>query len=202
MFFEILHTSLALSVYRSYFFAEVMIDCIVRNYLSLSLCFVKYATHWKYFHIKVAEVFTSGTSHTCRNLELYCSSREIVNTTLVLYMVHSFVTCSGFSCWPFSSHVEVYSVSWSFWPEDRISINIQNIAHMILSNNKFSTAEQYKSIIEKVTNMLLSGRSFLLLMQWSIGCEGQLRPAADNRSTLRASCDPQKKTLLCHQSIW
>jgi hypothetical protein len=37
-----------------------MIDCIVRNYLSLSLCFVKYATR-KYFHTKVAEVFTSGT---------------------------------------------------------------------------------------------------------------------------------------------
>jgi len=132
-----------------------MIDCIVRNYLSLSLCFVKYATCWKYFHIKVADVFTSGISHTCRNHELYCSPREtdpvIVNTTLLLYMLHSFITCSGFSCWPSSSHVEVYSVSWSYWPEDSIIVTLQNIAHLKLSNNKFSSAEKYTSITEKVT---------------------------------------------------
>jgi len=34
----------------------------------------------------------------------------IVNTALVLCMLHSFITCSGFSYWPSSSHLEVYSL--------------------------------------------------------------------------------------------
>lgn len=97
------------------------------------------------FHIR-EQVMLAETMNFIAVLE---KDSVIVNTTLLLYMLRSFITCSGFSYWPSSSHVEVYSLEVT---DLKIGCVVtQNIAHLKVFNSKFSSPEEFTSIIEKVT---------------------------------------------------